>query len=184
MSGATLRQATVGLAALAIAAQLGPHCADDQAACAQPEYRSLVLPSKPPGRFPVVIRFKDFEFVIALDDCLAIVKVTRFDDGTPLHTALDYYAVAREVLPPSRTIELGERSGGEVDRFLIKAVERGVAYCVDRKANRLVPTLRVCGTSGPVAPEAGAKWQDSGCSRDVYCLPDGRFLFSGLGICT
>ena len=157
--------------------------AEEQSACRNAECRSVQLPQHSAHNFPVLIRIKGVEFVIALDDCLAIVKRSAFDSGKPLQAALEYYAVAREVLPPSSTIDLGERSGDDLEQFLATAVGRGVAYGFDPKTAQAIPELRICSDRGLYPCGDGGKGM-CGCSRDDYCLPGGRFLFSGVGICT
>ena len=140
--------------------------------CAKGACAPVSLPAKAPERYPVSIRYSGVLFVVPLDDCLAIAKGSEQIRAGSIGKVLDYYAVAKELLPPSRKIDLGERSGDDVARLLFQALERNAAYVYDPLSPGPQTLVVRCVVAG------GAE----SCEQHTYCL-SGKPLLSGAGKC-
>jgi hypothetical protein len=101
----------------------------------------------------------------------------------PLKTALDHYRVIREILPPNRVIDLGERPVSEAGLFVGRALELGLASATDLGSGRPISELKLC-QYGDFYPCNGKRGIMCGCVSQDYCLPDGRLLSTMPGICT
>jgi len=172
----------LSLAAIVGGIGLSQPCAAEPRSCSAVDCKQVRLLAKRPANFPVRFVFQDVEFVIALDDCLGLVRDPTASVPVRFHKVFDYYGVVREVLPPGRTIDLVEPSADEIDSFLGDAFDRGIAYGYDRRIRKALSEVSLC-RAGKFYPCDVDSKRLCGCAGFDYCLPDGRRLAAGEWVC-
>jgi len=157
---------------------------DPPSACLRlADCEALPVLSHPPRRYPVSLKVEELEILVSLDDCLAMAKEPIPEIEWQLAQVFQHVAVVREVLPSTRTIDLGERPSSTVNGFMTQALRRGVAFLIDRRSRTPVSELTVCKWSDvhPCEPRSRVV---CGCSGQSYCLPDGRLVLAVAGVCS